>query len=86
MRPGTVDAGLSGGLGAFVYPFLEPQVGARVFFNDEIRWFAFGEARYLLEFGFQSQTVEVDGQTYKVTEEEFAGGGTSVNLGIGLRL
>src|SRR6056297_1641054 len=26
MRPGTIDAGLSGGLGAFVYPFLEPQI------------------------------------------------------------
>ena len=65
---------------------ISPQVGARVFFDEEVRWFAFGEARYLLEFGFQSQTVEVGEQTYAVTDEEFSGGGTSVNLGIGLRL
>ena len=26
MRPGNIDVALSGGLGAFIYPYLEPQI------------------------------------------------------------
>jgi hypothetical protein len=64
---------------------IAPQVGARIFFNDELRWFGFGEASYLVEFGFQSTTLVVEGQSYPITQE-YAGGGTNVTLGVGLRL
>lgn len=64
---------------------IAPQVGARVFFNDDADWFGFAEARYLFEIGFQTQTVEVGTQTYTVTED-YASGGSSISLGVGLRL
>lgn len=64
---------------------IAPQVGTRIFFNDEARWFGFAEARYLFEVGFQTQTVDVSGQTYTVSDE-YAGGGGSLSLGVGMRL
>lgn len=64
---------------------ISPQVGARIFFNEEARWFGFAEARYLFELGFQTQTVVVDGQSFTFSED-YASGGGSVSLGVGLRL
>lgn len=64
---------------------IAPQVGTRLFFNEDANWFGFAEARYLFEIGFQTQTVEVGTQTYTVTDD-YAGGGGSVSLGVGMRL
>ena len=64
---------------------IAPQVGTRVFFNDEASWFGFAEARYLFEVGFQTQTVDAGGQSFTVSED-YAGGGGSVSLGVGMRL
>jgi len=71
-----------GSLNSFI---IAPQAGARFFFNDDIRWFGFAEASYLIEIGFQSTTLEIGGQTYFV-DERYASGGTNVTLGVGLRL
>jgi hypothetical protein len=64
---------------------LAPQAGARVFFGKSSRLFGFAEARYLIELGFQSQTVEVSGQSYRF-DDEFSSAGGSVSLGLGFRL
>lgn len=64
---------------------IAPQVGSRIFFNEDASWFGFAEARYLFEVGFQTQTVEASGQTYTISED-YAGGGGSVSLGVGMRL
>lgn len=64
---------------------IAPQVGARLFFNEESNFFGFAEARYLFEIGFESQSVELDGQTYTFSED-YASGGSTVALGVGWRL
>ncbi len=64
---------------------IAPQVGTRVFFGKSSRLFGFAEARYLIELGFQSQTVEVSGQTYTFSDD-FSSAGSSVSLGLGFRL
>ncbi len=64
---------------------IAPQVGTRLFFDEDANWFGFAEARYLFEVGFQTQTVEAGAQTYTVTDD-YAGGGGSVSLGVGMRL
>ena len=64
---------------------IAPQVGARLFFSDDSRWFGFAEAQYQFEVGFQSTTVAVEGQTYTITDD-FASGGTNIGVGFGLRL
>ena len=60
-------------------------MGTRVFFGKSSRLFGFAEARYLIELGFQSQTVEVSGQTYTFSDD-FSSAGSSVSLGLGFRL
>ncbi|NBC30110.1 MAG: hypothetical protein GVY29_08995 [Spirochaetes bacterium] len=64
---------------------IAPQVGARVFFGQGSRLFGFGEARYLIELGFQSQSVNVGGQSFSFTDEYSSAGG-SVSIGLGFRL
>jgi len=76
------NASTRGSINSFI---IAPQVGARLFLNDDIRWFGFAEASYLIEIGFQSTTLEIGGQTYFV-DEQYASGGASVTLGVGLRL
>jgi hypothetical protein len=62
-----------------------PTLGARLFFNEEIRWFGFGEMRYLIEFGFQDSTVNINGEPYTV-DETVSRRGFDLTLGIGTRL
>ena len=64
---------------------IAPQVGTRLFFDEDASWFGFAEARYLFEVGFQTQTVQAGTQTYTVTDD-YSGRGGSVSLGVGLRL
>jgi hypothetical protein len=65
---------------------LGPNAGAKFFFGDELRWFAFAELRYLFEFGFESTKVEVGGVTYEVTSDDYRSGGLDFGIGAGLRL
>ena len=64
---------------------ISPQVGTRVFFSADSNWFAFAELRYLFELGFQTQTVDVGGQSFTITGD-YSSAGSNVGVGIGLRL
>lgn len=64
---------------------IAPQIGTRIFFSADSNFFAFAELRYLFEVGFQTQTVEVAGQSFTITGD-YSSAGSNVGIGIGLRL
>lgn len=62
-----------------------PLIGGRFMMDDTQSWFFFGEARYLLEFGFETIVVNANGGRVYNVGEGITRAGMDIVGGIGMR-
>ncbi|MFP4011730.1 MAG: hypothetical protein ACLFUM_08510 [Spirochaetaceae bacterium] len=63
-----------------------PSGGAKLFFDERQRGFAFLELAYLFEVGFESTEIELAGETYTIDRANYASSGLDFSIGLGMRL